>query len=92
MTSKLGLGLALAYLVLCTFLIFSQGLFGESFIAIILGFPWSFLFAYFEYLSAEGLFLTLLLLIPIALNALLLLWIGTRISRKSSNISTTTHV
>ncbi len=87
MTSKLGLGLAGVYLVVSAFLIMSQGLFGESFIAIILGVPWSFLFAFFEYWQASNLPLTLLLLAPIGLNAFLLLWIGNRLSRTSSDTS-----
>jgi len=83
MTSKLGLGLAGVYLALSAYLILTQGLFGESFIAIVLGVPWSFMLAFFEYGQADGLLLTLLLLAPIALNAFLLYWLGNLISRRS---------
>ena len=41
--SKVGLTFSLFYLLGSAYLILSQGLFGESFIAIVLGFPWSFL-------------------------------------------------
>lgn len=86
MTSKLGLWLAGVYLVLCAYLILTQGLFGESFIAIILGAPWSFSFAFFEYLGAESLPLTLLLLAPITFNVFLLFWLGKLISCKIVNM------
>lgn len=79
--SKPGLVLAALYLVLCAYLIYTQGLFGESFIALILGLPWSMLFAYFEYGNTSGSGLVVMLLVPLALNAYLLYWIGSLFGR-----------
>lgn len=80
--SKFGLTLATIYLVLAVVLIGTQGLFGESFIALILGLPWSLLLALFEYGHATGIFIYILLLGPIALNAWLFYWIGSVLSKK----------
>ncbi len=80
--SKLGLVLAGAYLALSAYLIATQGLFGESFIAIILSLPWSLAFSFFEYFSAEGPVLYILLLAPMALNAWILYKIGSLLSRR----------
>lgn len=92
MTSNLGFWLAGAYISLSVFCVFTQGLIGESFIAIALGIPWSFLLAYFEYWQTDGLFLILLLLVPMVLNTFFLFRIGTFFSGKSSNESTTKQV
>jgi hypothetical protein len=80
--SKLGLGLGGVYILLSIILIGTQGLFGESFIALILGLPWSLLLALIEYGHASGVFIYILLLGPIALNAYLLYWIGSVLSKK----------
>lgn len=79
--SKLGFTLAGVYLLISAYFIFTQGLFGESFIAVILGLPWSMVFASFEYGNANGALLYILILGPIILNAYILYWIGSRIQR-----------
>lgn len=71
-----GLVLAALYVLVCTVLISMQGLFGESFIAIILGMPWSAMLAYFEFVHAEGVLLYVLVLTPLVINALVLFGIG----------------
>jgi hypothetical protein len=81
--SRFGLILSGAYLLLAVYLIATQGLMGESFIAIILGLPWSLLLSFFEYGGASGLVLVILLIVPIAANAFLLYMLGKAISRKS---------
>lgn len=78
--NKLGLIFAGLYLILSGYLILSQGLFGESFIALVLGLPWSFGLAFFEYFALEGPVLVLLLLLPLALNAYVLYWIGRKLT------------
>ncbi len=80
--SKLGLAFSGFYIVLSIILIAVQGLFGESFIALILGLPWSLLLALIEYGHAGGIFIYILLLGPLALNAGLLYWIGSVLSKK----------
>ncbi len=71
------------YLLLCAYLIGTQGLFGESFIAIILGIPWSFALAFFEYGGDPSTpMLYVLVLGPIALNAAILYWIGSLFEKK----------
>lgn len=70
------------YLLLCAYLIATQGLFGESFIAIILGFPWSFALAFFEFGNVTGALLYVLVLAPLALNAAILWWIGSLFGKK----------
>lgn len=84
MKSKTGLLLAGAYGVVALYLILTQGLFGESFIAIILGIPWSFIFSFFEYWHAEGVVATILLILPMVVNAYLLYLVGKRIGSRSS--------
>ena len=82
--SKLGLTLSLLYLLGSIFFITSQGLFGESFIAVILGLPWSFFGIYLRYSQNNSLFhlvLYLKLLVPIVVNIVLLYWIGAGIQR-----------
>jgi hypothetical protein len=79
--SKSGAGFALAYLALCAYLILSQGLFGESFIALILGLPWSLIFSFFEFFNASAPFVYILLFAPMILNALLLYWAGNKIGK-----------
>lgn len=83
--SPLGLALALIYIVISVFLIATQGLFGESFIVLLLGLPWSLVFASFEYGNASGAVLYVFVLGPLALNAVILYWIGSRISGKKAS-------
>jgi len=81
MKSKLGLALASLYVLLAVYLIATQGLFGESFIALILGLPWSMIPSFFEFGGASGVLMYVLLLGPIALNVALLYFIGTVLAR-----------
>lgn len=75
--------LPLIYLLLSAYLIGTQGLFGESFVAILLGFPWSFALAFFEYGGDPSTpMLYLLVLGPIALNAAILWWIGLLLAKR----------
>lgn len=69
------------YLLISAFFLYTQGLFGESFIAIILGLPWTLALSYFEFGGVEGALLYILLLAPIALNAFILYCIGKAVSR-----------
>ncbi len=84
--SKPGIITAGVYLALSLYFISTQGLAGESFIAIVLGIPWSFVLALVEYGSAQGPILTVLLLTPIALNALILYWFAATISTALSRL------
>ncbi len=71
------------YLLLCAYLIATQGLFGESFITILLGIPWSFALAFFEYGGDLSTFMIYVLVLgPIALNAVILYFIGSLFGRK----------
>ncbi|MFZ2887319.1 MAG: hypothetical protein WA021_05880 [Minisyncoccia bacterium] len=79
--SKVGLVLAGAYLAASAYFIGTQGLFGESFISLILGMPWTLGLAYFEYFNATGAVMYVLALAPIALNTYILYKIGGLFSR-----------
>ncbi len=80
--SKLGMALALLYGAIAAYLIATQGLFGESFVALILGLPWVLAFVPFEFFGIENpLLLQVMLLAPIALNTYLLYWLGSRLGR-----------
>ncbi len=79
--SKIGLILTITYSVAAVFLIATQGLFGESFIALILGLPWSIALALFEYGSAGGVVLYALVLGPMVINVVVLYMIGIQIDR-----------
>ncbi len=79
--SRAGLIAAGVYVALCVYLIATQGLFGESFITIILGLPWSMLLAFFEYFNATGAVAYILAIIPLVLNAALIYWIAARLTR-----------
>lgn len=81
--SPVGLLLAGIYLAACIALIATQGLFGESFIAILLGLPWTLGLAAIEFGGASGPLLYVLVLAPMALNAAILYWIGSLFRRKS---------
>lgn len=82
MKSKLGLVLAGAYIAVAVYSIATQGLFGESFIAIILGLPWTLVLAYFEFGGVEGMLMYVLIIAPMVLNAFLLYRLGNFIGRK----------
>jgi len=59
------------------YLIFTQGLFGESFIALQLGMPWVMLFSYFEFFNPRSVpALATLLILPIVINAAVLYIVG----------------
>lgn len=81
--SRTGVILAGAYIAICAVLISTQGLFGESFISLILGLPWTLGLAFFEYFNADGALVYALALAPLALNAMILYWIGARVSRRA---------
>jgi len=81
--SKVGLILSFLYLIGSIFLILSQGLFGESFIAILLGFPWSFLIVLgavntivSDSSPLYSLFLYVRIFVPIIVNIVVLYWVG----------------
>lgn len=76
-----GLILAGIYILAAAYLIATQGLFGESFIALILGMPWTLLLAFFEFGEAQGAMMYALILAPMALNAIILYWIGSLFQR-----------
>ncbi len=76
-----GLYLAIAYLIVSGYLLMTHGLFGESFIALILGMPWTLALSYFEFWGLTGFPLTVLLLAPIGANAYLLYRIGNSLIR-----------
>ena len=90
--SALGWGFAAVYIAATILLLCSQGLFGESFIALILGLPWSALLAFVAARFADRympplespLFLIAVyahVLLPIMLNALLFYVIGFGLER-----------
>lgn len=81
MKSKIGIALAGMYIFGAVYLVMTQGLTGESFIAIILGLPWTLGLAAFEFGGAEGTFLYGLLIFPMIINAILLYWVGSLIRR-----------
>lgn len=77
MRPYLGVLFAAMYLIVAGYLIGTQGLFGESFIAILLGMPWALVPSFFEYGGQGGsAVMYFLVLGPIALNAAILYWIG----------------
>lgn len=77
LNSKLGWILSTIYAALCILLILMQGLTGESFIALILGLPWSLALAYFEYFHlGDSAWLYVLLIAPLVINAKLLYCLG----------------
>ncbi len=75
--SLTGLILAGLFLLISIYLIATQGLFGESFVALILGLPWVLALAYFEFFNPESEWIVYaLVLLPIAINAAVLYGIG----------------
>ncbi|MHB1330365.1 MAG: hypothetical protein ACYCY6_00075 [Minisyncoccota bacterium] len=85
MKSKFGLGLAGIYLTLSVYLIATQGLMGESFIALILGMPWTLGLAATEFGGLGGVAAQILLILPILLNAGILYFIGSRFGKKEDH-------
>jgi predicted acyltransferase len=93
--SILGLVLALVYIVISVILIMQQGLFGESFIVIILGFPVSFLAALVLAPIAERGELStamqyIAVLTPVVINAIVLYFIGVGIDKLRAKKTGTT--
>jgi len=78
MTARTSTGIIFAglYALLCSILIATQGLFGESFIAILLGLPLSMVLASIEFGNVSGILLYVLVLLPIVINAFALYWLG----------------
>ncbi|MBL8158082.1 hypothetical protein JNK62_00900 [bacterium] len=70
------------YLAISAYFIFTQGLFGESFIALILGMPWTLILASFEFGGVSGDLAYVLILAPIVLNAYILYVVGKLLSRR----------
>ncbi|MEX0636735.1 MAG: hypothetical protein WD135_08200, partial [Ferruginibacter sp.] len=83
-TNRLGLTFAAVYAAICIWGIASQGLFGESFIVLIVGLPWSLLFAFFEYGGATVPLLYVYVFIPLILNVAILYWLGVRIQNSKN--------
>ncbi len=84
MKTKLGMIFAGVYVVLAVYLIVTQGLFGESFIALILGMPWTLVLSFFEFFGAGGLVAGILLVIPMILNAYLLYRLGNALGMRQN--------
>ena len=72
---------AATYALTALYLIATHGLFGESFVALFLGAPWTFGLAAIEFGGAEGAAAVLLLTAPMLLNAFLFYWAGSYIGR-----------
>ncbi len=80
--SKVGLTVSGIFVAFAVYLIVTQGLFGESFIALLLGMPWVLAFVPFEFFGIENqTALTAMLVAPIALNTYVLYWIGALLGR-----------
>lgn len=79
LNSKLGCGLPIVYILISVFLIFFQGLFGESFITVILGLPWTLFLVRFGFFGLSSLYL--IALAPLVLNVVSLYIIGILIER-----------
>jgi hypothetical protein len=84
MKSKIGFVFAGVYVTIAVYLIATQGLFGESFIALILGMPWTLVLAFFEFFGATGVVGQVLLILPMTLNAYLLFLLGNTIGKQFS--------
>ncbi len=84
MRSYLKFLLPLLYIAACVYLISTQGLFGESFIVLILGMPWSLLPAFFEFADVSGALLYVLVFAPLVINALILYWLGKLLSGRKA--------
>ena len=80
-TSKVGLTLSGLYLLGSIYLILTQGLFGESFIVLILGLPWSFGTVLLGFTATNTVFLYILFLTPILFNIIIFYWMGVGIQK-----------
>lgn len=80
--SRTGLVLSGAFIAIALFFALTQGIFGESFIMLILGLPWVLIFASFEFFNPESqIAMYAMIFTPIALNAGVLYLIGRFIDR-----------
>lgn len=87
--SKTGLACAGVFILAAAYFIGTQGLFGESFIALILGLPWVLIPSYFEFFGLQNdIAMMFFTLAPMVINVVLSYWIGSMIgslfSRSSS--------
>lgn len=76
MKSKTGLLLAGVYVLFVVYFVTTRGLLDESFVAIILGAPWTLLLALIEFGGAQGATVQALLIATMALNAFILYCVG----------------
>lgn len=76
MKSKTGLLLAGVYVLIVVYFVTTRGLLDESFVAIILGAPWTLLLALIEFGGAQGATVQALLIATMALNAFILYCVG----------------
>jgi len=84
-----GLVLAGLFLLVSGYLVATQGLFGESFVALILGLPWVLGLAYFEFFNPDSeALLYFLVLLPIIINSAVLYGIGYFVELGISRAST----
>jgi hypothetical protein len=77
--SKFGIAVAAVYMLWGAYLIATQGLFGESFISIVLGLPWSYLLLYVGATDMIGdnlILIYLWIFAPIALNIAIVYALG----------------
>ncbi len=90
MKSKLGMAFAGAFILIAAYFILTQGLFGESFIALILGLPWVLVLAWFEFGGVtNSALMAILTITPMLINVALLYWIGATIERMLSKKNVT---
>lgn len=80
--SRTGLMLSGAYIAATLFFVLTQGVFGESFIMLILGLPWVLIFASFEFFNPESqIAMYAMIFTPIVLNVIVMYLIGRFIDR-----------
>lgn len=68
--------LAGIYIGISAYLLATQGIFGESFVVLLLGLPWSLIPSFFEFGGAEGAVLYALVLLPLLVNAIVFYLLG----------------
>lgn len=86
--SKTGLAFAGVFVFVAAYFIFTQGLFGESFIALILGLPWVLVPSFFEFFGLEGdIAMMFFTLFPVVINIAIAYWIGSLVGKMSSRRS-----
>ncbi len=81
MKSRTGLLLAGAYVLIVVYFVVTRGLLDESFVALILGIPWTLLLALIEFGGASGAVVQVLLIATMALNAFILYFVGVFIDK-----------